>query len=116
MQLVFEIRNLPVIRAVPQFPPVKIPRILVKPLIVISFESTTLNVVPEKFQYQWLQIVIITISSIRQLHWTCKAIADTGSTGKYFSIDTLHINWRIETPPHHRHDVRRRYHHKYSNL
>ena len=66
IQLVFDFRTLPVIGKVYDFPPVEIPRMMVKPYTVLLFKSNRLNVIPEQFNYQWLQSVIIKISSIKQ--------------------------------------------------
>ena len=59
------VRTLPVIETVHQLPHVKIHIMMINPPTVISFEFNTLNVLPEFFQYEWLQSVTITVLSIK---------------------------------------------------
>ena len=49
IQLAFDVRTLPVIGKVPDLPPVEIPRIMVKPLTVLLFESNSDNVITDFF-------------------------------------------------------------------
>ena len=61
IQLVYDVITLPAIGEVLEFPPVDIPRIMVKPPTVLLFESNSHNVIEEQFNYEWLQSAIINI-------------------------------------------------------
>ena len=65
LKLAFYSRSFPMIGVVPILPPVEVPILMVKPPNIITFEETSVVILPEIYNLTWLDLAMTIMSGIQ---------------------------------------------------